>query len=254
MSEINCVSCGAKIDSASRTCSYCGVVVSDPSMSAPTVRMSREAFNNMGRDPGQSDLLDEVRELALSGKKIEAIKRYREITDVGLAEAKEAVEAMESGFPVASAGATMISSGVPHSRFNSSAEAMDEIKRLLREGNKIEAIKTHREYFDMGLAESKNAVEAIESQLKFESAPAMEDSGSAQTMISSGSLFGGSDSTSAQTMTSNEPAISPNPFDEQVAAPKKNNWVRWVVGCGVALLLFCCCLGVIAAVAIPQLL
>ena len=38
---------------------------------------------------------DELRALIESGQKIEAIKRYREMTGAGLAEAKEAVEAIE---------------------------------------------------------------------------------------------------------------------------------------------------------------
>lgn len=37
--------------------------------------------------------LEEVWELADSGRKLEAIKRYREIVDVGLKEAKDAVDA-----------------------------------------------------------------------------------------------------------------------------------------------------------------
>jgi hypothetical protein len=36
--------------------------------------------------------LDEIRELARSGKKIHAIKLYRDVTGAGLAEAKDAVE------------------------------------------------------------------------------------------------------------------------------------------------------------------
>jgi ribosomal protein L7/L12 len=38
------------------------------------------------------DGLAEVRQLAASGRKIEAIKKYRELTGAGLAEAKAAVE------------------------------------------------------------------------------------------------------------------------------------------------------------------
>jgi ribosomal protein L7/L12 len=38
---------------------------------------------------------DRVRNLALEGKKIEAIKLYREMTGLGLKEAKDAVEGME---------------------------------------------------------------------------------------------------------------------------------------------------------------
>lgn len=50
----------------------------------------------MDRDlpPGN---LDQVKEALIRGNKIEAIKRYREATGLGLKEAKDAVEAMESG-------------------------------------------------------------------------------------------------------------------------------------------------------------
>lgn len=41
----------------------------------------------------EEDSLDEVRDLMHTGRKIEAIKRYRELTGAGLAEAKQAVEA-----------------------------------------------------------------------------------------------------------------------------------------------------------------
>lgn len=43
---------------------------------------------------GQDPRLAEVRALAAGGRKIEAIKLYREITGQGLREAKEAVDAM----------------------------------------------------------------------------------------------------------------------------------------------------------------
>jgi ribosomal protein L7/L12 len=43
--------------------------------------------------------LAEVSRLLQSGRKIEAIKVYREATRTGLAEAKEAVESIERGLP-----------------------------------------------------------------------------------------------------------------------------------------------------------
>jgi ribosomal protein L7/L12 len=39
---------------------------------------------------------------------------------------------------------------------------MDEVRSLLREGKKIAAIKAYREATGVGLAEAKNAVEALE--------------------------------------------------------------------------------------------
>ncbi len=48
-----------------------------------------------GESTEASDIDDRVRNLALEGKKIEAIKLYREMTGLGLKEAKDAVEGME---------------------------------------------------------------------------------------------------------------------------------------------------------------
>ena len=41
-----------------------------------------------------------------------------------------------------------------------------QIRQLLMEGNKIQAIKIHREATGMGLKESKDAVEAVEAELR----------------------------------------------------------------------------------------
>jgi ribosomal protein L7/L12 len=48
--------------------------------------------------PAEPDPLTEVREHIRAGKKIQAIKVYRELTGVGLKEAKDAVERMEAGY------------------------------------------------------------------------------------------------------------------------------------------------------------
>lgn len=45
--------------------------------------------------PGQSGDMSQVQAMIMSGRKIEAIKLYREMTDVGLKEAKDAVEVLE---------------------------------------------------------------------------------------------------------------------------------------------------------------
>jgi len=43
------------------------------------------------------------------------------------------------------------------------AQAMDsKIRQLLLQGNKIEAIKVYREIYNVGLAEAKQAVDAME--------------------------------------------------------------------------------------------
>lgn len=91
-----------------------------------------------------------VQDLLRSGQKIEAIKRYRELTGVGLKEAKDAVEAMERGEEVPVARAPAVSAPAA------------SVQDLLRSGRKIEAIKLYREQSGLGLKEAKDAVEAME--------------------------------------------------------------------------------------------
>lgn len=95
---------------------------------------------------------DEVKELAASGNKIEAIKRFREETGAGLAEAKAAIEALVAGETAASPAAT------------NSSDLTDEVIRLLERNEKIAAVKLYREQEGTGLKEAKEAVEAIAKQ------------------------------------------------------------------------------------------
>jgi ribosomal protein L7/L12 len=99
------------------------------------------------------NLDDELRALLAEGRKIEAIKRYREATGADLAAAKEAVEALERGEMATAKGPV-----------DSSLEA--EIVSLLEGGKKIEAVKIYRERTGMGLKEAKDAVEAIAADHK----------------------------------------------------------------------------------------
>jgi ribosomal protein L7/L12 len=61
--------------------------------SGPTAPGSSPNVDPMWQNSG----LAEVRDLVRRGKKIEAIKRYRELTHCGLKEAKDAIDAMETG-------------------------------------------------------------------------------------------------------------------------------------------------------------
>jgi hypothetical protein len=45
------------------------------------------------------------------------------------------------------------------------AQGLDELERLLREGQKIQAIKRHRELTGSGLKQAKDAIEALEARL-----------------------------------------------------------------------------------------
>ena len=63
----------------------------------PHPQQFRSAQGPYPPQSGPDRLLDEVRVLVRQGRKIEAIKRYRELTGLGLRESKIAVEQLESG-------------------------------------------------------------------------------------------------------------------------------------------------------------
>ena len=95
---------------------------------------------------------NEIRQLLASGDKIAAVKRYREETGVGLAEAKAAVESLE-------AGGSLTERVQPED-----SDLTQQIVTLLGRGEKIEAVKLYRDRFRVGLKEAKEAVERIAEQ------------------------------------------------------------------------------------------
>ena len=95
-------------------------------------------------------------QLLRAGRKIEAIKRYRELTGVGLKDAKEAVEAMESG-----RSTTLPPKSSLLRQVNDS-----EIEQQIRSGHLIDAIKLYREKTGVGLKEAKDAVEAWRDRMR----------------------------------------------------------------------------------------
>jgi ribosomal protein L7/L12 len=94
---------------------------------------------------------EQIRGLLRQSKKIQAIKLYHEATGVGLKEAKDAVEAMERGQAVAAIPTVV-----------TDAASQGAIVDLLRQGKKIQAIKLYRDATGAGLADAKEAVEALE--------------------------------------------------------------------------------------------
>jgi ribosomal protein L7/L12 len=111
--------------------------------------------------------LAQLEKALTEGRKIEAIKWYRELTGVGLKEAKDEVEFLEASLPKNRAiGEVAVPSKDlgPNTTVNPSET--DDVAALLFRGNKIGAIKRHREATGLGLKESKNAVEALERSLR----------------------------------------------------------------------------------------
>jgi len=151
----------------------------------------------------------EIQDFIARDQKINAIKRYRELTGVGLKEAKDAIEFAEvhpeaavgkkkkAAYDAPDAGIRdLVKEGEIERAVEvyrvfagvdeyTARDAIREIEReirledddgsaqdtrldnariqeLLRQGNKIEAIKVYREMTGLGLKEAKDAVDAIE--------------------------------------------------------------------------------------------
>lgn len=160
---IKCPSCAAplEIDGADyEKCDFCGsqVVISPQNTVSP---------NSYGFDGllTQAQKLKEILYLARSGRKIEAIKIYRETFGSNLAESKEAVEKLVDGrplnftnFQIFSVNSLRPNAAVPFGQINDLSEIQTEIRR----GNKIYAIKIYRAKFGGDLKSAKEAVERIE--------------------------------------------------------------------------------------------
>lgn len=95
------------------------------------------------------ELQKEIRQLLKNGQKIEAVKRYREETGEGLAEARSAVESLEQG--------GLVSDG----HRVTGPDITDDVISLLGRGEKIQAVKLYRNETGTSLKEAKAAVEGI---------------------------------------------------------------------------------------------
>jgi ribosomal protein L7/L12 len=105
---------------------------------------------NAGTGSTSTEGLAGVHALMLQGNKIQAIKVYRELTGVGLKEAKDYVDALE-------AGAAPQPAAPPPDR----TAGLAEVHALAQQGNKIQAIKVYRELTGVGLKEAKDYVDRI---------------------------------------------------------------------------------------------
>jgi ribosomal protein L7/L12 len=115
----------------------------------------------------------QIRELIGQRRMIDAIKLYREATGVGLKEAKDAVTEMWHGRPV---HPPPMQPGL-----GNDALLEEQIKQLLAQRQKIQAVKIYREAHNCGLKDAKDAVDIIEAQMRREtrtslpSAPAISN-------------------------------------------------------------------------------
>ena len=119
-----CFYCNHDVHPSIGQCPHCGATIGKPT----------------------AELEQEVRSLLDQGRKIEAVKLYKDQTGVGLADAKNAVEAMQAD-------------AVPQSDIGGDLEA--ELLRLLGRGEKLAAVKLYKDQKGVALLEAKQAVESL---------------------------------------------------------------------------------------------
>jgi ribosomal protein L7/L12 len=170
LQSLECPNCGAPLpDLAGRAtvvCPHCQSTLhatpAGPGEPAQPVRLEVEAplqaspLASVTRVPPAD--LARIRQLLHEQRKIEAVKVYREAMGGSLAEAKNAVDAIQAGLRDAPPAADVASAAAS----GPDSELLARVRNLLAAGNKIEAIKFYRAATGVGLAEAKAAVEAIE--------------------------------------------------------------------------------------------
>ncbi|MBE2222495.1 MAG: PQQ-binding-like beta-propeller repeat protein [Anaerolineae bacterium] len=109
LEPLKCPSCTASLEYNGRSetirCGYCGTTIIVPD----SMKTSSAISGVLGdEDPVQAANIHEILRLVQAGKKIEAIKLYRETFGVSLVEAKDAVENLERGDPTAIGGKAIV--------------------------------------------------------------------------------------------------------------------------------------------------
>jgi len=152
--EMTCPNCGAALEFKTGTpvliCKFCNT----------TLRLKAEVMGgqasvdlNPGTDPYRSLAdVDRIKDLLKDKRRSEAVRLYMEQTGAGLKEATLAVGQID-----AARDAQTINTAR-----GSFAVDLDEIERLTRNGQKLNAIKLLREQTGLGLKEAKDAVETLE--------------------------------------------------------------------------------------------
>jgi ribosomal protein L7/L12 len=136
-----CLKCGARLEQA-----------------VPSASAGQESRTGSEEPVVQqpNDLEGQLLSLLKAGRKIEAIQLYRQETGSGLKEAKDAVEAIATGQPIARRSDESVENiGVDLNGLER------QVLALLQGQQTIRAIKLYREQAGVGLKQAKDAVEAL---------------------------------------------------------------------------------------------
>ena len=114
--------------------------------------------------PTKLDVTDwsKLQQLINDGQKIQAIKFYRQLTGDGLKESKEFVERLENS-------PRILNDKEDFERLKNNPTKLDdrnlnELRQMMRNGQKIQAIKLYRQLTGAGLKEAKESVERLERE------------------------------------------------------------------------------------------
>lgn len=164
MQTFNCPTCGAPLEYSSMLgavikCQHCGNDVVVPEH----LRAPAAEAQDLSTLAAQSEAWGEVARLIRKGQKIEAIKRVRELTGLGLKEAKDAVEELERDRAISLTWVQPGAAATPVSADGEIESYLASLQTFLSSGQKLQAIKELRGRYRLGLKEAKDAVEAWEA-------------------------------------------------------------------------------------------
>jgi ribosomal protein L7/L12 len=105
-----------------------------------------------------ADVSERIGALVAAGQKIEAIKLLREATGLGLADAKNVIDAVGSGAPVPSHVLEQIEARAAD---RAAEDLPADVLAAATAGNRIDAIKLLREQRGLGLKEAKDLLDRV---------------------------------------------------------------------------------------------
>jgi ribosomal protein L7/L12 len=143
----DCPFCDEALPAGATECPHCGAFVgAEPAPPQADVRQ----------------LAAQLRVLLAEGRKLEAIKLYREATGVGLQEAKEAVDSLAAGGAWATGGEFAESAASPTTEPLKIDESLElELLALLERRTLLAAVKLCMQRTGASLAEAKQAVNEL---------------------------------------------------------------------------------------------
>lgn len=222
----HCPTCGAPLafsgDAPVVACTYCNNSVIVPE----TLR--RRSPQEMGPGFLSASHFGDISLLLANNKKIEAIKLLRELSGLGLKEAKDIADAIQRGEHVGPIT-------LQHENVSVQSSVLDQrqLLELVDKGQKIEAIKQLREATGLGLKEAKDVIDALQ---RGENMALVNALAGGMQFTTSGNSF-------TTVSVSSTPTLHLDPGQVKTVAKATGA----TVGCGVILLV----LFVIASIAIP---